>query len=152
MTEKRVGPGADPDSASMPHPSMQAASGAELPRFPSPSHGQGAPRYEAGVVEVQFRAGLLPRVIPGAPGQPPTLAAGVPFDAVNQLMLRYQAVSAEPTFAGAAEEGASYKDDFVTLHFAAGANLPEIAAQLNLLSEVERAMPLPSALPPAAVP
>lgn len=125
--------------------------GAELPRFPSP-HGSGGPRFEPGTVEVQFRAGLMPRVIAGGPGQPPSLTAGVPFDAVNQLLRRYQGLSAEPTFAGAAEEGASYKDDFVTLHFPAGANLQEIAAQLNQLSEVESAMPLPSALPPAAVP
>lgn len=105
--------------------------------------------YEAGVVEVQFRTGLLPRVLPGGAGQPPSLAAGVPLDAVNQLLRLYLAVSAEPTFTGTKEEGPSYKDDFVTLHFPADANLQEIAAQLNQLSEVERAVPLPSALPPA---
>ena len=142
---------------SMPRPTMtgdageQPNGGAELPRFPSP-HGSGGPRFQPGTVEVQFRAGLMPRVIPGAAGPPPSLTAGMPLDAVNQLLLRYQAVSAEPTFAGAAEEGASYKDDFVTLHFPAGANLQEIAAQLNQLSEVERALPLPSALPPPALP
>lgn len=139
-------------NAGMPNPAMQAQSGGELPRFPSPSHGPGGPRYEPGVVEVQFRAGLMPRVIPGGPGQPPSLAAGVPLDDVNQLLRRYQAVSAEPTFTGTVEEeGASYKSDFVTLHFPADANLQEIAAQLNQLSEVERAVALPSALPPAGL-
>jgi hypothetical protein len=138
---------------SMPRPTMtggareQPNGGAALPRFPSP-HGAGGSRFEPGAVEVQFRAGLMPRVTAGGPGQPPSLTAGVPFDTVNQLLLRYQAVGAEPTFAGAAEEGASYKDDFITLHFPAGANLEEIAAQLNQLQEVERAVPLPSALPP----
>lgn len=147
-------PGVAPEqpNAGMPNPAMQAQSGAELPRFPSPSHGPGGPRYEPGVVEVQFRAGLMPRVIAGGPGQPPSLAAGAPLDNVNQLLRRYQAVSAEPTFTSTVEEGGSYKDDFVTLHFPAGANLQQIAEQLNQLSEVERAVPLPSALPPAAVP
>jgi hypothetical protein len=108
---------------------------------------------ESGVMEVQFRAGLMPRVLPGGSGQPPSLAAGVPLDAVNQLLRRYLAVSAEPTFTGAAkEEGPSYKDDFITLHFPADANLQEIAAQLNQLGEIERAVPLPSALPPATIP
>jgi hypothetical protein len=135
-------PGASPDrpNAGMPNPTMQAESGAELPRFPSPSQGPIEARYEPGVVEVQFRQGLMPRVIPGGPGQPPSLAAGVPLDDVNVLLRRYQAISAEAT-----------GSDLVTLHFPADANVLEIAGQLNQLGDVERAAPVPSALPPGGM-
>jgi hypothetical protein len=155
MTEKRVGPEQDPgmvpmprpgmpgtpqeqSSAGMPTPAMQPGSSAELPRFPSPSHGPSEPRYEPGVVEVQFRQAVMPRVVPGGPGQPPSLAAGVPLDDVNRLLRRYQAISAEVT-----------GSDLVTLHFPADADVLDIAGQLNQLSDVERAAPVPSALPPA---
>lgn len=132
MTDKRVEPGSHPDMAPMPRPAAP-----------------GVARYEPGMVEVQFRPGLMPCVIAGGPGQGPSLAPGVALDDVNQLLRRYLAVSAEPTFTGTVEEGASsYKYDFVTLHFPSGANIVEIAEQLNRLSEVERAVALPSALPP----
>lgn len=138
-------------------PAMQAGSGGELPRFPAPSPGPIGPRYESGVVEVQFREGLMPRVIPGGPGQAPSLvsgarsrAPGVSLDAVNEVLRRYHAVSAEPTFSGPDEDGdLPYRSDFVTLHFPSRADVREIAGQLNQLSDVERAVPLPGALPPA---
>jgi hypothetical protein len=194
MTDKRVGPGSNPDMASTPGsamprpalpgvpskqpnagmptpamhktaqeqmqpPAVQAANAGDLPRFPSPSHGPIGPRYEPGVVEAQFRIGLMPRVIPGGPGQAPSLVAGaqspeagVPLNDVNDLLRRYQAVSAEPTFTFTVEEGGlPYLSDFVTLHFPADANVVEIAEQLNQLSDVERAAPLPAALPPAGL-
>lgn len=143
----------------MQPPATQAASAGDLPRFPSPSQGQIAPRYEPGVVEAQFRLGLMPRVIAGGPGQAPSLVAGaqspeagIPLNDVNHLLQRYRAVSAEPTFAFTAEEGGlPYLSDFVTLHFPADANVVDIAEQLNQLSDVERAAPLPAALPPAGL-
>jgi hypothetical protein len=111
----------------MQPPAVQAANAGDLPRFPSPSHGPIGPRYEPGVVEAQFRIGLMPRVIPGGPGQAPSLVAGaqspeagVPLNDVNDLLRRYQAVSAEPTFTFTVEEGGlPYLSDFVTLHFPA---------------------------------
>lgn len=143
----------------MPPPAVQAGSGGDLPRFPSPSQGPIGPRPESGVVEVQFREGLMPRVMAGGPGQAPSLVSGarsrepgVSLDDVNELLRRYHAVSAEPTFSGADEEDdLPYRDDFVTLHFPSGANVREIAAQLNRLDDVERAVPLPAALPPAGL-
>jgi hypothetical protein len=156
-------------SGAMPRPAMQAGSGGDIPRFPAPSDGPIGPRHEPGVVEVQFREGLMPRVIPGGPGQAPALAAnglsreaGVTLDDVNQLLRRYQVVSAEPTFIGTVEDGDQARvsatrqgiavpqlSDFVTLHFASDANVSEIAEQLNQLSGVERAVPVPTARPPA---
>lgn len=70
-------------------------------------------------------------------------------------------MSAEPTFSGSVEEAttarltaqqhgidAPHLSDFVTLHFPNDANVSEIADQLSQLPQVERAVPVPSALPP----
>jgi subtilisin family serine protease len=141
--------------------------GAGVPRFPSADR-RSAPRFEPGVVEVQFREGMQPSVVSGRVNAAPALHSagqaqpgGVTLDDVNQILQRYQLVSAEPTFSGTVEEATSARataqlhgidaphlSDFVTLHFPADANVSEIADQLNQLPQVERAVPVPSALPP----
>jgi subtilisin family serine protease len=144
------------------------SAGPDFPRF-APPGGPSGPRYEPGVVEVQFREGLMPSVMQGqdrdtAPalrsfGQ--TQPAEVTLAEVNQILQRYLLVSAEPTFqtsieqatmarATAQQQGidAPHLSDFVTLHFPSNANVSEIAEQLNKLPQVERAVPVPSALPP----
>jgi hypothetical protein len=156
----------------MPQPdAMRAGSGAGdggLPRFPSSNGGGSGPQYEKGVVEVQFREGVTPNVMPANSAQAPAIGsrsasrpgAGA-LDEINQLLQRYKAVRAEPTFAGTVEEGdrarttatqqgivVPHLNDFMTLHFPPDANVAEIAEQLSKLADVERAVPVPVARPP----
>jgi hypothetical protein len=156
----------------MPQPdAMRARSGSGdggLPRFPSSNGGGSGPQYEKGVVEVQFREGVTPNVMPANSAQAPAIGsrsasrpgAGA-LDEINQLLQRYKAVRAEPTFTGTVEEGdrarttatqqgivVPHLNDFMTLHFPPDANVAEIAEQLSKLADVERAVPVPVARPP----
>ena len=142
------------------------SAGPDFPRFGPPGEPSG-PRYEPGVVEVQFREGLMPSVMQGDNAAPALRSFGqnqpveVTLAEVNQILQRYSLLSAEPTFqtsieqatmakATAQQQGidAPHLSDFVTLHFPTNANLAEIAEQLNKLPQVARAVPVPSALPP----
>lgn len=154
----------------MPQPAAMHAGSGEggIPRFPAPNSGRSSPQYEQGVVEVQFREGVTPNVMPADSAQAPAIGsrsearpgAGT-LDEVNQLLQRYKAVRAEPTFTGTVEAGdraranatqqgidVPHLNDFVTLHFPPDANVAEIAEQLSKLAEVERAVPVPLARPP----
>ena len=164
---------APPPEGTMPQPGeMHAGSGeGGIPRFPTPNSGRSGPQYEQGVVEVQFREGVAPTVMPANAAKAPAIGSrsgaspgASSLDEVNQLLQRYKAVRAEPTFTGTAEEGdraratasqqgidVPHLNDFVTLHFPADANVAEIAEQLSQLAEVERAVPVPIARPPGDV-
>jgi subtilisin family serine protease len=152
----------------MPVPSSSggAQSSSELPRFGPPGDQARplGPSYEPGVVEVQFREGVQPNVSGGLAGGPAEIrsAAEQPLDSVNQLLRQYHLVKAEPTFLTSHEEAATaqatarekgidapHLGHFVTLHFPDNANIQKIAAELSQLPEVERALPVPAALPPS---
>jgi len=85
-----------------------------------------------------------------------------PLDEVNHLLRRHRLLSAEPTLLTSHEQATSaqttarlqginvpHLGHFVTLHFPSDANVQEIASQLNDLAAVERAVPIPTALPPS---
>lgn len=167
-----AGAGAMPMSApapgGMPLPSSMQGGGADVSRFAAGDR-PAAPMYEPGVIEVQFHEGVFPSVTQGGPNAAPALStmqgahpAGVTLADVNQILQRYQLVSAEPTFTATVEEATQARTtaqqqgidvphlgDFVTLHFPTGADVTEIAAQLSKLPQVARAVPVPSARPPA---
>jgi Subtilase family len=163
--------GSSSSSRQMPIPSFGGGQpGSELPRFvppEGPSTEPPQPSYEPGVVEVQFYEGVQPTIRPSAAGAPAQIlsASDTGLDEVNRVLQRYQLVSAEPTFlttheqataarASALSQGidAPHLAHFVTLHFSPDANVHEIAATLSDLPEVERAVPVPTALPPSATP
>ncbi|MES3024574.1 MAG: S8 family serine peptidase [Pseudomonadota bacterium] len=151
-------------ASQMPPPAdaPRARSGAAIPRFPSDANAAG-PRYQPGLVEVEFRDGLLPSVTHGETDLWPSVRAGAAaLDALNEVLQRYQLISAEPSFGGMpAEWGAAqataagqgvqlpHLGNFVTLHFPSDANVGEIAELLRQLPEVERAVPLPTVRPPS---
>lgn len=123
------------------------------------------PAYEPGVVEVQFREGLMPSVISGAAGAPAQIrsASDTDVSAINNILRRYQILTAEPTFLTTHEEAtaaqataraqgleAPHLGHFVTLHFPEGADTRQIAEELSKLPEVEQAIAVPTALPPSA--
>ena len=163
-------PPQDAKPGDMPVPNFSATT-ESVSRFgpPAGSMQPVRPSFEPGVVEVQFREGLRPTVLPiaaGAPGAPASIfsAAQGPLDAVNQVLQRYNVTQAEPTFLTTHEEAtaaqtlarsqgidAPHLGHFVTLHFPGDADTRQIADELNQLAEVEQAVPVPTAIPAAAV-
>jgi hypothetical protein len=157
---------ATPAGASMPVPRTASGPATEaLPRFGPPGGAGAGPSYEPGVVEVQFRPDVEP-VLNQEGGAAPSLAAtdGPALDAMNEILQRNGLVQAEPTFTTpraeataarnvALEQGidAPHLAQFMTLHFAADADTPRIAEELSSLPEVERAVVVPTALPPTMV-
>jgi subtilisin family serine protease len=165
-------------SAGMPLPSFSGntmspssldptAGGSQLPRF-GPidiTPGKRPPaQFEPGVVEVQFREGVVPTVAAQGLEGPVQIrsAADIGLDQVNTVLRRYQLVKAEPTFLTSHEEATTAQataraqgieapllSHFVTLHFPEETNIQEVANELNKLPEVERAVPVPVALPPS---
>ena len=151
----------------MPRPASDAPS--TLPRFGPPGGGGGQrhqPAYEPGVVEVQFRQGVVPSIVSASTGAPLQIraAAETPLDELNRILQQHGLLRAEPTFettheqataaqatAQAQEIDAPHLAHFVTLRFPDNADVHAIAAQLTSLPEVERAAPVPIALPPSAV-
>jgi len=160
--------GQGPGDGDMPRPGGMGGGGTDVPRFGPPGRPSG-PMYEPGVVEVQFREGLLPSVtLVGAEGAPSLESRSAPNDAalaaVNQILQRYRLVGAEPTFTRTVEEGdqalaaarqqgidVPHLADFVTLRFPPDANVIQIAAELCSSPQVARAVPVPTARPPAEV-
>jgi subtilisin family serine protease len=123
-----------------------------------------APSWEPGVVEVQFREGVRPLAVSddaaGATAEVRS-SAGADLSEFNQVLQRYQVLGAEPTFQSTAAQAADAQAEarrsgaevpnllsFVTFRFPAEADTVQIAAELNGLSVVERAVPVPGALPP----
>ena len=136
--------------------------GPQLPRFGRPDRQPTPPSYEAGVVEVQFREGVSPSVIPGgatSPGEIRSASAGL--SEVNRILQRYQVQSIEPTFLLTHEDAtaaqtvardqgidAPHLGHFVTLRFPDDTDVHAVAAELSRLADVEQAVPVPTALPP----
>ena len=164
MPRPDSGRGADAAGA-MPMPGI-AADPTELPRFAPPGGvGGRPPAFEPGVVEVQFRADVAPTLTTDGSTTPSVAAAGGEgLDAMNELLRRYGLRQAEPTIlisqadataaqALAQDQGidAPHLGRFLTLHFAEDADTPRIAEELSNLPEVERAVVVPTALPPTLV-
>ncbi|MDE2051426.1 MAG: hypothetical protein KGJ72_10460, partial [Gammaproteobacteria bacterium] len=149
-------------------PRMGAPTRSPLPRFRSSGPGGGkpaTPAFEPGVVEVQFHDGVAPTVMPGKAGAPSEIhgAAVGPLDDMNRLLSRHRLLKAEPTFLTTHEDAtkaqatalmrgidAPHLGHFVTLHFPDDADTLAIAGELSKLPDVERAAPVPQALPPSA--
>jgi subtilisin family serine protease len=123
------------------------------------------PSWEPGVVEVQFQEGTRPEIsATGAEGEAPAeirSAEDVDLNELNRILRQYELQRAESTFQRSPEQASEAQADaqrqgievpnllsFVTLHFPAEANTEHIAEELNQLPEVERAVPVPRAIPP----
>jgi len=138
-------------------------------RFPqATAPAAAAPSFEPGLIEVQFRAGGAAEMLPQVAGIAPP--AGIPTGVQSVLQRhgvqavessfgipseRLAAMAAQPASrAVAEEEGPAGLDraNFFQLQFPAGADLVQIAAELRELPEIVRAVPVPKAIPPAALP
>ena len=123
------------------------------------------PSWEPGVVEVQFQEGTRPEIsATGAEGEAPAeirSAEDVDLNELNRILRQYELQRAESTFQRSPEQASEAQAEaqrqgievpnflsFVTLHFPAEANTEHIAEELNQLPEVERAVPVPRAIPP----
>ncbi|MEV6176239.1 S8 family serine peptidase [Streptomyces sp. NPDC052015] len=167
MSARGEQPGGAPRNAPVPGGGPSAAPGdgrTPLPRFGGPEgiapHGQ---PYEPGVVEVEFRDGVTPAVTErgeGAPAEVSSLTEG-PLTDFNSILAANGLVSAEPTFDITPEEATAVQANaaarghetphlarFLTLHFADDADTVAIAQRLDALPEVQRAVAVPTALPP----
>jgi hypothetical protein len=127
-----------------------------------------ATAFEPGLIEVQFRAGGAAEMLPQMAGIAPP--GGIPTRVQSVLQRhgvqavessfgipsdRLAAIAAQPASLAAAEaEGPAGLDraNFFQLSFPAEADLGQIAAELRELPEIERAVPVPKAIPPAALP
>ncbi len=160
--------GAAPGSADMPGGTPgggmeQAESG--RPRFRPPDLPPGTPpppQWEPGTVEVEFHGGVKPE-IHAATGAAAEIRspAGVNLGALNRILQQYRVEKVEPSFgtlpqeadqiqAAARTQGVELPNlgSFVTLHFPPDADVAAVAAELNRLPEVARAVPVPKAIPP----
>jgi subtilisin family serine protease len=135
-------------------------------RFPPTSLPPGAvppSAFEPGIVEVEFREGVRPQIMPATAGAPSTIAspAGVNLGGLNQILQLYQLERAESSFqiseheatqaqAVAQQQGVAVPNlgNFVTLHFPEDADTQRIAQELSRLPAVERAVAVPKAIPP----
>jgi hypothetical protein len=157
--------GRDDDSEKNETLSMGDEDG-ELNRFPPPDRVEGdlpPASLEPGIVEVEFRDGVKPQVIPSGT-QGPVLVqskSGENVSDLNQILQRHQLEKAESSFlisdqaadlaqAESKEKGAEVPNlsNFVTLHFPEGSDTKTIAEELSKLPEVVRAVAVPKALPP----
>jgi subtilisin family serine protease len=150
-------------SGSTPHLDTDPPDG-DVPRFPPEDGTAGAPpapSWEPGVVEVQLREGVAPAVVTGTDEAPPEISSEVDADLseLNRVLQQYGLQQAEPTFQGSAGPEADSSAEpqapdvpslqsFVTLHFPPDADTVQIAGDLERLPEVERAVPIPRAIPP----
>lgn len=140
------------------------------PRFapdgPPPTGGSGGGgRWEPGVVEVLFHDDVAAEVMQATSTAAPQIRSpqGIDLSSVNQVLQRHGLQMAEPTFLRSREEAADAQVEarragvdvpslanFVTLHFSADADVQRVAAELERLPEVRRAVPVPTAIPPSA--
>ena len=119
--------------------------------------------YEPGMVEVEFREGVRPKINPATTSAPSEIESptGVRLGDFNQILQQHQLERAELSFQISEEEAthaqavAQQQDDsipnlgnFVVLHFPAGKDTESIAQELTQLPEVERAIAVPIAIPP----
>ena len=119
--------------------------------------------FEPGVVEVEFREGVRPQLVPATRGLGAQIASpvGVNLAGLNQILQNHRLERAESSFliaeaeatqaqAVAQQRGATVPNlaSFVTLYFPADADTQGIARELGRLPEVERAVAVPKAIPP----
>ena len=141
----------------------QADSG--TPRFRPPDLPPGTPpppQWEPGIVEVEFHNGVKPE-IHAATGASAEMRspANVNLGAFNRILQQHRVEKVEPSFgtppqeadqiqAAARTQGVELPNlgSFVTLHFPPDADVVAVAADLNRLPEVARAVPVPKAIPP----
>ncbi len=160
------GAGDEPQAAEMQGESVatDSSAAANRARFPpddpdaTPTDGDPEP----GVVEVEFREGFAPLVAPSEGGRAAIASsAGASSDALGEILQRRRLERAEPSIRVTSAEAASIHasarandpsvpnlSNFMTLHFPAGEDTRQIAAELRELPEVERAVVVPRALPP----
>jgi subtilisin family serine protease len=154
-----------PTQGDMPAGAMEESEDG-MPRFRPPDLPPGSvppPSWEPGVVEVEFKEGVRPEITAESEGAPSAIRSSARADlsTLNQILQRHQLVKAEPSLQTSPEQAAEaqavarqkgadvpYLGSFVTLHFPAEADTPGIAAELRRLPEVERAVPVPKAIPP----
>lgn len=156
----------DDGGGGMPEGDMNAPAGGEdgLPRFGGGGTGG---QYQPGLIEVQFRREIRPEVLASDLGAPAQFRSpSQELNAFNQIVQRHALVGAEPsirdfpdesreataTLAPGAEPDADEPDfsGFVRLHFPPDVDTAGVAAELAALPEVERAVPVPTYLPPSA--
>lgn len=139
-----------------------------MPMFPareSPPGSAPVPEWEPGVVEVEFRHSVSPEIAAAAAAADAiTSAAGADLASIHEVLQRHAVTRVEPSFRASVTEAAAGDtvlnrdptvpplDSFVTLYFPPEADLAAVAQELNQLPEVERAVPVPRAIPPEAVP
>jgi subtilisin family serine protease len=136
------------------------------PRFPPAGRAPAtrpSPSWRPGVVEVQLRQRIEPDLAPAGPeaSQEIRSAENADLTAFNRTLRRHELQRAELTFQTPPEQALEAQEagqrqgmaipnlmSFVTLYFPAGADTERIAGELNELPEVERAVPVPRAIPP----
>jgi len=163
MAKKSKNGASDPRSVSPSQLVEQGDAGA--PRFKP--RGEAAPStslvgaLEPGAIEVEFEEGVKPVIAGADAGEAFRSPSGADLSMVNEVARRHQLVRAEPSIQAAPDpaapslafspgkrDEAPYAQKFMTLHFAAAANLEAICEELEELPEVRRAVPVPKAIPP----
>jgi hypothetical protein len=119
--------------------------------------------FEPGVVEVEFREGVRPNIIPATARSSSVISSpeDVDLTGLNQILQKYQLEKAEPSFQTSEQEASRVQlvakqqgvdvpnfGNFVTLHFPEDSDTQRIAQELSQLPEVERAVAVPKAIPP----
>lgn len=119
--------------------------------------------FEPGIVEVEFREGVQPRIMQVAAGARSAISspAGVSLAGLNQILETYGVERAEPSFQTSEEEATAAQTtalqrgialpnlcSFVMFYFPADADIQQIAREMSQLPEVERAVAVPKAIPP----
>ena len=149
----------------MPPGGMETGDGG-IGRFPPsnpPPDGLPVAAFEPGVVEVEFRQGLQPRIMAPRGGAASTISSSARADLteLNQILQKHQLERAESSFLTSEQEAANAQNaaqqrgitvpnlgSFVTFYFPEAANTEQIAQELSGLPDVERAVAVPKAIPP----
>src|SRR6266545_1279870 len=124
--------------------SSPGGGGRQLPRFGRPDGQATTPSYEPGVVEVQFREAVSPRVIAAGPSSPAEIrSSATSLSELNRILQRYHVASVEPIFLIIYEEvtaaqtvardrgiDALHLVHFVTLRFPSDTDVHVVAEEL----------------------
>jgi hypothetical protein len=141
----------------------QVDSGSPRIRPPDSPPGSVLPaQWEAGTVEVEFHDNVKPAIKDSGGGTESVRSpANVNLKSFNKILEDHNVIKVEPSFGTPEQEADRIQVEartkgvdlpnlgsFLTLHFASGADVAAIAAELNRLPEVARAVPVPKAIPP----
>ena len=138
----------------------------EFDRFgssnPPPGNAQGS-AIEPGIVEIEFRDDVRPRISPPQAGELVNMvsSSGISLNAITKILQSHQLQKAESSFQTSETEAAQAQttaqkrdasipnlESFMTLHFPSKADTLSIAKELEQLPEVVRAVAVPKAIPP----